>query len=75
MGAIHMLKNIMDGHHIWTRQSARHPKHVRNVHEITIQTLENGATFEIAFGRSPFIQQRDRLKGRWERTDLRHLLR
>ena len=75
MRTIHVLKNIVDGHYIWTRQSTGHPEQMRNVHQIAIQALENGATFEIAFGRSPIIQQRDRLKGWRERTDLRHLLR
>src|ERR1700674_2814684 len=45
------------------------------MHQITIQTLENGATFEVPFRGGPVVQQRDRLKVWRERIDLRYLLR
>jgi hypothetical protein len=57
MGAIHVLQNIMDGDHVGTGESARHPEKVRDVHQIAMQAFQDGATLEIALRGRSVVEQ------------------
>ena len=46
-GPIHVIQHVMNGHHIRTGQVSRQPEQVRNMHQVAVQALEDGAKVEI----------------------------
>src|ERR1700693_6372941 len=72
---VHVLEDIVNGHHIGTRQIARQPEQVGNVEQVAAQTLEDGEKIEIALYGGVRAQQRYSVNSRRQRTDLRHLFR
>ena len=74
-GTIHVIKHVVHGHHVRTGQISRQPEQVRNVHQVAMQALEDGAVIEIALDGGVVAQQRYGVKIRRERADLRHFFR
>ena len=74
-GAVHVLQDIVDGHHIWTRQVARNPEEVRNMDKIAMEPLERGPAIHVSLESRIKLQQWYAIKIWRERTDLRDLLR
>src|SRR5882672_595622 len=69
---VHVVEQVMHCHHVRTRQPARNPKQMRDVHHVALQATHDGTKLETSLQRALAVGQRDCLKSGGKGATLVH---